>query len=384
MADGGEPKRDPAPTGRGAAAGPSRIAGLALLAALSIALLGFLATDAAKHSLDKSAWRYGDWAINYAGGFVRRGLAGHGLLLLSPLVAPPAALAALKSALYAATFAALAAIAIRIRRPLFVFLLFFAPLGMGFVLVDASFEGRKELALIVFLALFVWADGAGSRARSVAGWAAGPVLAALTLSHEALAVFMTPIWLMLAMRVRSGEAPALQLLSAVALPAAALVASLMATGSQTQIAGICASLGADAPDRCPTAGATSWLAHSPQQALDEVRAELTPQWLARQFARAAAGLAVLAAVIAAWRGKGESWARIHWLMLAGATAFAAPLFAFATDWQRWLRLLYIGHAFLALALVQRGELRLDALPQARRAWAAGLVVVLAAATYNAL
>lgn len=211
--------------------------------ALRVALPGYLAlvwvaTAAGAYAAyrEHDGWRIGDWLISYAGGFVRRGLAGEAVATLSrsASVDPGAVVAALQVLLYG-TFIAFGYLALRRRRVAPYLLLVLSPFVFTFQICDPPGGYRKEVLHLALLSLLVWLRlRPGRRVPDRVFDAALLAYPLLILSHEMLAVFL-PYLLAVRFWREGPDRRALLVTTALCLPSAvALALSARHTGSAEQ------------------------------------------------------------------------------------------------------------------------------------------------------
>ncbi len=146
-------------------------------------------------------WNFGDWLINYAGGFTRRGLSGEIALWLSASTGlDPGAFIALAQIVSYALFFGLSYQLLKKEERLLPYgLLVISPFLFAFQLTGECH--RKEIVLIALFAGLVWL----ARKRGAAAFEKGCYLALglfplLILSHEALAIFL-PYFLVLFVQI---------------------------------------------------------------------------------------------------------------------------------------------------------------------------------------
>ena len=126
----------------------------------------------------------GDWLINYAGGFVRRGLFGELFLTLAP-VGPPGLwlLFALQVGCYVLVLAYCTQVLTRTRFSWSAIAMVCGPAVLPFIGWDTQGGFRKEILVFVILALLAWSRRNGA-SRAVAA-----LLIAGSLPLWALSVF---------------------------------------------------------------------------------------------------------------------------------------------------------------------------------------------------
>jgi len=158
-----------------------------------LAVAGLTITKGYARFMNHDSWIMGDWLINYAGGWVRRGLLGEILLrLASDLNVSPGFLAFLLFSLGYVGFFLFTYLVVRAKKSIlpFVFLLF-SPYFFAFQIHIPSGGYRKEVLFLFVLAFLVWAgyQWPEQRFKQIA---TGILLLypALILSHEMLAAFL--------------------------------------------------------------------------------------------------------------------------------------------------------------------------------------------------
>lgn len=138
-------------------------------------------------------WAFADWSTSYAGGFIRRGLSGEVLRLLSGLLgSQKVAFVAINALLYAVLLGFLAMKYLNYGRDAMRALLFI-PTSI-FFLMDPHLVGRKETLLFVLaIAIVSTIEGQAAKARPHLYWTLlGGVAAGLLFFHEAL-IFFYPL-----------------------------------------------------------------------------------------------------------------------------------------------------------------------------------------------
>jgi hypothetical protein len=283
------------------------------------------------------SFRTVDWQINYAGGFVRRGLFGELLLLLTPGgMATLWVLLVVQVACYVPVYALVVGHLARERWSWSAIALACGPLALPFIGWDVNGGFRKEILAFAALALL-----AGLR-RDPARRARWP-LAGLALVLWLVAVFSwEPAALMLpaALYLLLARAPGLpgRLPGARALAAAfALVAvvglalSVATAGDHGQAALVCGSLQASGvPTADPCGGAVATLRDGAAQGMSSV-SRAWPGYAGYPALLAAAALPILL----------SPWLRRHWRWALAAAVATLPLYVIAVDYGRWGHLLFM-------------------------------------------
>ncbi len=309
--------------------------------------------------ISRSPYHYGDWTINYAAGFIRRGLGGETVLWLSELTGLPPyqAAFALISAITLAFFAGLYALA---AGNLLVMegVLLLSPAGLGFAVYQVE-PARKDIIALALLAgcgvlLMLAKRNVGRLSIAAAGFAALVGISALV--HETV-VFLSPIYAALfffafaaaGARMRAWLAAG----AIMAVPAAVfLVTSATLNMPPDAIAQICARFGDSAPFACQEPhGAVGWLQQSSGFGISTVVDAIRDHGYLLSYALPFVlwGGALLAASTQ-YRLAAEAAAalpallRAPWLHIALFLVAISPLFVLAIDWGRWFALWFLGSA----------------------------------------
>lgn len=133
------------------------------------------------------SWQIGDWLIDYSGGMVRRGLTGEVFLTLVPEGSDPIALVVVTQTCLAATLFVLVGVLYwRTSRGPVWMMLVLSPAFMLFPALSAEGNSRKELLVLVALAIV--ALGARAPQRATYSLIAFPIFCVGVVSHEALVV----------------------------------------------------------------------------------------------------------------------------------------------------------------------------------------------------
>ena len=195
---------------------------MAILVGVFIAVLAIAFRRSAVGSFD--AYGVGDWLINYAPGFIRRGFGGFVILKVATLASlrPETVAFIVKAAALGIIYLGSAWLFMRCDRPRAIdFVLLFSPVTFLFPILDQPGGGRKEIALLALMTF--WAL---RRARGQAMPGALTISVALfviTLLHEGL-FFFFPLVLVLLPAMHGRPAYRLAQIAAILLPSAALMA----------------------------------------------------------------------------------------------------------------------------------------------------------------
>lgn len=314
----------------------------------------FYAAILVRFDLRREAWIYGDWVINYAGGFIRRGITGEVLLALVPVAWLQHATLGLHLLLYAAFFALLFAAFRSAKADLLVLICLFSPLGLFYGVFNVYAIGKKEVLLfLLMLVQICFLSRPGVSALLHAGFVAlsGSVL---LLAHEGMYFFLVfPLWIVLQqVAARSGLAAAAAVTLCVLAALTAVEAAVALLSRAEAVEPICDALGAGAPADCH-ASAVGYLQASPIGALADTFAHLSRASLLSLALTLALGFVPLALLFARLR---QSLApplfRFMAATLALCVAFTLPLYVVGQDWGRWLHITYLALLFASLAFLR--------------------------------
>jgi hypothetical protein len=283
-----------------------------------------------------SPWITGDWLINYADGFVRRGLFGEicRQLYLRGGVDPISSLIVFKALLYAGLCASLLVLAAKRTIGVIEIAILLSPAALPFELYDPLGSGRKEIALLAVFALYVvlhhfLTTSEGSIQRQWQFWYLLVAFPALTLLHEGL-FFFIPFFLAYGWMTRDsvGYRDTLVFGIPYIVAAAALFLSWEFSGGNGTSAAMCSSLRAMSLDSELCGGAVA--------ALDRYDVYIGGADVARYL-----GLAIVTFVPLFWYATRALDPSRHGRFVAStAVAFAAtmPLYVLSEDWGRWMHI----------------------------------------------
>jgi hypothetical protein len=342
-----------------------RIAALSVLAVFVVHLALVIPPLIAARGEPAPYW-IADWQINYAGGFVRRGLLGElaRLLAVHASVDTRTTIVAMQILFFVAFFGASAALLVPelARHPVFAFAVF-SPITFAFKALDPGSGGAKD---IVFLALLAIQALLSTRARTdpsasnrrllvvAAAWAA------IVLTHEGF-FFYLPFSVALLVLTARSRLPPLKL-GLTLLPAIlAFLLSGRFHGDPSYVTAICASLGASAPERCEQAGAIAWLMRPANvHVLHTYYQIVKPPYILLTTVMAAmlggVCLALLALDTAVARRVREAWDAPSGLGLTVA-CFAFPVLLFAlSDHGRYLSIWFSSAVLVLAAYLSRTPL----------------------------
>ena len=288
-------------------------------------------------SADWEQWTIGEWLINYASGFVRRGLSGELLLFVSRHSGLPANLVVFGALfLLAATFCILFALLLRNKQITFWYLfLCLSPASLLFTFYNRAAIGRKEL--LVFVAFAAWAHLLARRreARLRLHILFGVLSFVLTLMHE-LFFFFTPYFVFLSFLVsrrRHADDWKMSLL----VPGCSLLAllpSLALSGNLTDPA-LCERLTAIGAPAKVCEGILSYSDAPATAVLEDFIGHFETHTLVGVLLIFPIVLVPVYLFLAANAGPEQSASRLVWLFCA-FILFSSPLFVLAVDWGRWV------------------------------------------------
>lgn len=322
--------RGPAEVGRALFA--CAVLGLALWRAVS----DYLATDI---TVGGTTYRVGDWVIDYAGGFVRRGLFGQLLFAATPSGEPTLwALFGFQVACYAVVLAYVLSFLHRTGWAWSAIALACGPAALPFVGWDTGGGWRKEIIGFAAIALLAWARGAAKRPRVALTLAAVLLFGLAMFSWEA-SVFAVPVMLHLLRRdgrwfgLRSRPSATI-----IGLALAGGIASVLARGSQRVVWAVCGSVISRGLNRELCDGAIGMLGQTPAEAVEQVAVRFPLYW----------GYVVLLP-LALLPVLTTPWLRRNWPVFVATAATIAPLYVLGQDWGRWAHLLAMTPALAVMA-----------------------------------
>jgi hypothetical protein len=285
-------------------------------------------------------YRVGDWVINYAGGFVRRGLFGELLFALSPPGLPTLwALAGFQLACYAVVLAYVASFLHRTGYAWPAIALACGPAALPFVGWDVLAGWRKEIICFAAVALLGWARRSLDRRVRVALTATAVGLFGLAMFSWEASVFAVPVMLFL-LREPDGRVtlrgwPALTILG---LGVVGGAAGVLARGDVDTADAVCESVVARGlnPDLCP--GAIAMLGQPLDQAVAEVMTRFPLYWTYLWLLP----LALLPVLT-------TPWLRRNWPWFVATALLVLPLYVIGQDYGRWAHLLVVAPALAIMA-----------------------------------
>lgn len=326
-----------------------------------------------------------DWQINYAAGFVRRGLLGEVArqFLVHFAIDTRTTIVAMQAFSYVVFFAASALLFVPIlaRHPLFAFAVF-SPITIAFKALDSggalsghNTTGAKD---IVFLALVAVQAALSVRDRTDPSASVGRlfllslVWAAAVLVYEGFFFFLPFPLAMIVLTARAQIRPGK--LALIAMPALlAFVASTVFRGDASFGAPICASLGSGAPVGCEKVGAIAWLTRPAMYVLRSTYYVIVqPPYILLASVQAAmlggVGLVLVALDrdIANWISESLK-NRVVTIMVIACILGPVPIFA-ASDHGKYLHLWFCSALFAIAAFIsRRSDCALSGVPGAGNA-----------------
>lgn len=330
--------------------------GLLLPGALLVALL-INAAYAYRNIISKSDYVYGDWVINYAAGFIRRGLSGEAALLIrdtTGLALPPIVLLFV-SLLLLASFAGLYAV-VRGRLSAVDLAILLSPAGLLFNVIELGNAGRKDI-IVLFLTVCVGCYlTCGPLTRRRLEWgsiALGLMIALSAFTHELTVFFVAALVALVFFGFVSLGLAARGLAVSAALLVLAAVCLILVTQSHqlgpAGIAAICERLGAGASANCGSGDdSIGWLqratSYGTGTVLDRLDKGIYPWLYLVPFVLSFGYIASFARQFdfseeARRRLPFLGWhPAVHVLILLLVTL---PLYAVAIDWGRWLSIWFV-------------------------------------------
>jgi hypothetical protein len=244
--------------------------------AVSIAFAAFAAvviSDLIRAHGEAAPYFIGDWQINYAAGFVRRGLLGEfaRLLFVHFSIDTRTTIVFMQIVFYVVFFGASALLfsSVLTSHPMLAFAVF-SPLAVPFKALDSGVAatgvnattGAKEIVFLALLALQA-ALSTHKQVAPAAGLLRSTVLAvawaAVVLVHEGLFFFL-PFSVAILVLTSQAPIPATRLALMLVPALVTFAVSGAFHGNTGTAATICESLGAGAPADCQKTGAIAWLA----------------------------------------------------------------------------------------------------------------------------
>ena len=327
----------------------------ALLAALGVVLAYSYHTV---FSGDADSFTVSEWLINYAGGFVRRGLGGATILWLATLTNenPRVVLFAILVACYAVIFASVAIMVLRLRSATYLdLLLAISPFAALFPVLHKVAGQRKEVLLLA-LAGIAGTTRAGrlDTGAKYVGWSLA--FALLVAAHDG-SIFFMPLFVIYLRVLTPPAHPMGYRAVLLLLPAACVFVLSWLLSPHVDVGAICAAMDRAAKgDWCLTAPAetfpfaAAWLKASTLDGLRSVIVRYGAHSFTALPLTLLAGAAGLLPVVVALRKDTVLSAAVADLptrrLFVWLSLFAVALvFAVGNDWNRWF---YIVTSLLTL------------------------------------
>jgi hypothetical protein len=335
----------------------------ALRAALNIFLaFAFLATVVlgvhAPRTTTSRIWLISDWMINYQGGFVRRGLPGEVLFLMSqalhisivPLVV------ALYLFFFGVLFFSVWRLALNSTKTFWVIAIVSSPAFLSFQLLHPQAGYRKEIIFLAALALFalLHRNKVLTHGQSTAYLVVIALLG--TLSHEAI-FFYLPYFVPVLLLNGYDYSDTIKQVSP-AFFAGLLAFALCAQypGNRTIVSAMCGSLGyslnAGGADRVCSSGAIHYLLNSSEFARWQTSEKIRTLHYFRVFPLLALVASLpLVGISAYYRLRGcRKEIVIIWASFAATFVCTIFLFRYGYDWGRWIYIHIASISILFLSL----------------------------------
>jgi hypothetical protein len=328
-----------------------------IVMAIYFAVLLVIIADNSQGMVDiLNSFSYGDWLVNYHGGFARRGLAGEIILALSGGldVSPLTLVTVLHLGLYGATCTVLIA-AVRDRKlTLWFWLLVCSPATFLFPVQAIFASGRKELFYILLLAVWMLYLMRGRGVSNIAVALCAVASVTMVLVHEGMAFFAPFFTAAYVLVQRSRNAP-VSVVRALAAPASAFVAAaaVLAFGRPDPVAleAACAAIVAHGIDRQICNGTVLFandLAFNMQSAADLARTHYYLIYYPLAAALALAPIALMA-VSANERRQLPTFVTITGICIVATL----PLYVLGADWGRWIYVTTMSILFLSVPLLEK-------------------------------
>ena len=313
------------------------IASLRLFLLLVFALTAYEGLDSWQRAYP---WRSGDWMINYAGGFIRRGLLGQGFLALwhTTQIPPTLAMTVFQLACYGLFFLFAYRLLAGAPEPGRYALLVFSPAIFLFHIYDPHGGFRKEILVYPLLAWLVWLRRRQGRiAPAVTALVAGLLFPAMILSHEMLVV----VWpLVLLVLLWDAPRPRSRIVLGALLSAPSALATLAALhwsrADPRQLLTICHAWGPYAVPDCHD-GAIAFLGSDARLGFGQVLHAIGAQRYLVVYP-----VVTLLSLLTFWPVRASIGAllrdRWHRLLVSASLLGALALCAVAVDWGRFLDL----------------------------------------------
>lgn len=333
--------------------------GVILNSFFACAFLGTIALGVhAPKTLTSRIWLISDWMINYQGGFIRRGLPGEVLLLISHALHISLVPLIVVSYLFffSVLFLAARRLAINSSRNFWVIAIVLSPAFLSFQLLHPQAGYRKEIIFLAALALFavLQRNKTLTSGQSTAYVVAIAVIG--TLSHEAIFLYLpyfVPVLLL------SGCSYAKTFKQVAPASIAGLLAFALCAhypGNQTTVSAMCRSLGyslsAGRVDQVCGSGAIHYLLNSREFARQETSEAIARLHYFRVYPLLAliAALPLIGISVHFWLGRFRKEVTFIWAAFAITFLGSLVLFRYGIDWGRWIYIHIVSISILLLFL----------------------------------
>ena len=339
---------------------------MALLAGVFIMVLVIAWNRSAVGRFD--TYGVGDWLINYAPGFIRRGFGGFVILKVADLASlrPETVAFIVRAAALGIIYLGSAWLFMRCERPRAIdFVLLFSPCTFLFPILDQPGGGRKEIALLALMTF--WALRRARGQAMPGALAVSAALLVITLLHEGL-FFFFPLVLVLLPAMHGRPAYRLAQIAGILLPSAALMAwfALLQPKATAQTIHVIAQRISATDTARWEDGSIASLASSVTEGFNNA------MW---EFARDWGGLSLLIGIAwsmvpiayALWSGPLRAVLMSNARAVVLALCCQVPLYLVTTDSGRWL---YTNATLLTVfyfGIQANGAYRPTASPMSRRA-----------------
>jgi len=311
------------------------------------------------HQRGGNDWITGDWLINYAGGFIRRGLSGEVIMFLADITGVSDTLTT--GVFLAVLWLCVCLLTLRIwtmsQANFGRLALLLSPAFLAFDLWDFQGGARKELAIFAVLAVMLGSKNLTARS-SPAQWVWTCTFTALPpiliLAHELIA-FTIPLtivaFLLMAQEAQLSLDKRIFFISGIAI--LSLISLLFVanfSGTLVQRDEVCSELTSRGAAHSLCSGAISWLGRSAEDAYSSVSLHASsPETLV--FFALAAGMSTVPFLY--FRGQKLVGSITPTMGLFIATLGLVPLFALGLDWGRWI---HIGATICTLIVLRFPEI----------------------------
>jgi hypothetical protein len=310
----------------------------------------------APKTITSRIWLISDWMINYQGGFIRRGLPGEVLFLISRALHISSIPLIVASYLFffGVLFFAVWRLTINSSKNFWVIAIVLSPAFLSFQLLHPQAGYRKEIIFLAALALFalLHRNKALTPGQSTVYLVAIAVIG--TLSHEVIFLYLpyfVPVLLL------SGYSYAKTVKQVAPACIAGLLAFAVCThyhGNQTIVSAMCNSLGyslgAGGLNQVCGRGAIPYLLNNSKFARRETVEAITQLHYLRVYPLLAliAALPLIGISVYDWSRGFRREIAIIWASFAVTFLGSLMLFLYGIDWGRWI---YIHIASLSILLV---------------------------------